>query len=271
MPPNLTCADDICTHPQAALKLLEERRAQNLHGAIALALDIPNSKLFEELDRKGPVGITYRDVTPNFEQHRFLSICDLMGLDPFILENPEDKFVTLNRSKYQMGKMVFFEGFGKKGGAKTHSLRVVDLNGAQGKPMCCVPTISSRPLSDFHRQLFLETFPHCEGKIYDAKQISETSAPSVVYEKIFTLAIAHGVLLEHFLPKGIEETFTRNVVMPAFLRVWERYGHKPLVVPFQPTDMEEDDFWLQYPAALSQCVRKHLPYNTATDERGLPN
>ena len=44
-----------------------------------------------------------------------------------------------------------------------------------------------------------------------------------------------------------EEWFTRNIVLPALLKIKEEVGIKPLIVNVQPTEIEGRPFWTYHP------------------------
>lgn len=246
MPPH-----HIYTRPFEALSLLKERRDRGLHLEIERNLSLPADTLNEESQ---PIGFCYRDVTPNLEQHRFLSVCDLLETNPIVFENPHDKYTCVNRAKYFMGKLVFFLGLSKKGAMKTKNVRLADFSTAEGKIMREVRTTTGLGLVDLHRRMFTRRYPHMAGKIFDVSGLAATSSPGEIYEYLFSLAVASGIFIENFSLSGREADFTNEVVAPAFEAVWKKYGEKPLVVPLEPTELEGDDFWYFYPQDLEPIV-----------------
>ena len=77
----------------------------------ALASDIP------EMMKQAPRAVISRHImSPNFELLNFLSSAQQLGIDVAGFEYLDDKFVTKNEDKYYLGKLIFFEGIGKKGG-----------------------------------------------------------------------------------------------------------------------------------------------------------
>jgi hypothetical protein len=43
-----------------------------------------------------------------------------------------------------------------------------------------------------------------------------------------------------------ESFFTREIFLPAFIHVYEETGLKPLIVALEPTDTEDDEYWISY-------------------------
>lgn len=248
------------THPGEVSQLLAQRRTAGVHLHIERDFGNLFSVNFRNILGEGPVGLTYRDVTPNYEQHRFVSVCDLLDLKPLIFENQRDKFVSLNRSKYLMAKMVFFEGYGKKGGMRTSNIKIIDFSKAEGKMLGAISTIAGKPFSQFHTRLFLGKYPQMQQRILDISHLTASRDARSVYEAMFTVAIAHGVVLENFLTEGREDDFTKNIVVPAFRAVRERTGFQPLVVPLEPTDIEGIDFWLYYPHDVQPRAKELLEF-----------
>jgi hypothetical protein len=72
-------------------------------------------------------------MTPNYELFYFLDLAETVDLDFALLEYSHDKFVAKNPDKYNLGKIIFHNGEGKKGGTKLESVNVVNFNKTEGK------------------------------------------------------------------------------------------------------------------------------------------
>ncbi len=197
-------------------------------------------------------------VTPNYEVLRFVSIADGMDLDPLFFEYTEDKFVTENEWKYSLGCQSFYMGHGKKGGIKLKNLKVIDFNASNGKKISEVKTLWSQTLPDFHHELFLTRFPNFGKNLFDGSSWYKDNGGNAkgYYKPFLSLFIKHGILFENFLLDYKELSFTKEVFLPAFLEIAEETGLKPLIVALEPTEIEEDIFWLCHPSPVIDCVEK---------------
>lgn len=197
-------------------------------------------------------------VTPNYEVLRFVSIADGMELDPVFFEYTADKFVTENDWKYKLGCQSFYFGQGKKGGIKVKDCKVIDFNKSNGKKISEVKTLWGQPLIDFHHELFLNRFPYLKDNIFDGSEWYKKNGGNAkeYYKPFLSFFIKHGILFENFLLDYKELAFTKEVFLPAFLEIQKETGLKPLVVALEPTETEEDVFWLSHPPHFIEDVEK---------------
>ena len=85
------------------------------------------------------------------------------------------------------------------------------------------------------------------------------------YESFIRLFIKDAILFEDFLlnDEG-EREFTEKVFLPAFVKVFEETGCKPLIVPLiwsgkeKWSEDEKDPTWTHYPQKAEECVKKNL-------------
>lgn len=210
-----------------------------LHG------DIP-----EPLSRK-PRAVIFRQLkTPNYEMRRFVSLVEGLGkLEPLFWEYAADKFTPNNEYKRALGKLLFFGGKGKKGGSKIDALNIIDFNQSNGKQISSLLTLWGQNFVDFHHEFFDTCFRSMPGTSYDSSDWFSHNGRSAngYYKSFLALFIKHGILFENFLLDETEFTFTKDIVLPAFLSVYSETGLKPLVVALEPTSIEGDKFWLCYP------------------------
>lgn len=219
-------------------------------------------KNIPKLYKKGSRMAICRDVyTPNFELHRFISAADALDLTPIFGEYKNDKFTSNNLSKYYLGKMGFHFGFGKNGGPKIKYLNIINFNEANGKPLSSVTTSCGQGLVDFHRELFFLRYSQFTKKhFFDiSKWFTENgSSAKLFYDNFLTLFIRHGILFENFMLDKKELNFTRDYFLPAFFRVWDNTGKKPLIIALAPTEIEGDLFWFHYPPDILKHVENKL-------------
>lgn len=212
-----------------------------------------------------PKAVMFRQVvTPNYEIRRFLDLIDMVeGLSPMFLEYAEDKFTDNNEWKYSLGKVGFYFGQGKKGGEKIERTRVIDFNSYRGKKLAEVKTLWGQSLIDFHHELFLEAYGGGtlnNDSFFDGSDwFSQSGGQAIDYYKNFlALFVKNGVLFENFLLDTKEIDFTKNVFLPAFIKITQESGVKPLIVALEPTEIESAEFWMCHPAASLSFVNKKM-------------
>jgi hypothetical protein len=192
--------------------------------------------------------VLFRQVaTPNIEVSRFLIIADGVGMKPLFLEYFDDKFTSNNEWKLYLGKLAFYEGVGKKGGAKINYKTIIDFNKFNGKRICEVTTLWGDKLSDFHRSLFNINYNHIESEnFFEASDWFKSCGGSAekYYKKLLALFILNNILIENFMLDEDEFIFTKNTFLPAFKFVTDFFGLKPIIVTLAPTKIESEEFWL---------------------------
>jgi len=112
-------------------------------------------------------------------------------------------------------------------------------------------------MTDFHHELFNARFPKFKNSIFDeSKWYWKMGKCKTVLQTLFTFFIKHGILFENFLLDSKELSFSRDVFLPAFLQIEEETGLKPLIVALEPTEIEEDIFWMCYPLNIKKSLAK---------------
>jgi hypothetical protein len=198
--------------------------------------------------------------TPNYEVLRFLKLATAYGLTPILIEYPSDKFVGQNASKRALAKMGFDNGFGRKGGRKIEWMKVIDFNAWHGKHSSDIVTTWGESFAAFHHRLFFREFPDFPpALILDMSDwyLKMGGSASLYYEPFLTILLSNAILFESYLFDPSEIAFTREVVLPAFCRVKEQFGIRPLITPLDPPGQEGDEYWTLYPAHLKRHVDKH--------------
>lgn len=197
-------------------------------------------------ETKKNIGIVHRDVTPNIEINRMISICDTLDIEPFFFDNPKDKFSCLSRSKYRLAKMVFLLGYNKNHYVQTETKKIITFEKTEGKPLQSIRTIFGENLIEFHKNLFKIKYPSYEKNIIDIATLVKQNKPKDVYFYLFNLSIKNGIFIENFSLHTKEIDFIEKVVFPTFIKVWKKTGYKPLIIPSEPIDIEQEEFWLYY-------------------------
>ena len=186
--------------------------------------------------------------TPNFEFKLFSDMAKQIELSPIFMEYLDDKFCTRNQDKIYLGKVVLFH---KKNGEKDSIIcrkKVIDLEKNDNKVFKNIKTLWGENLIDFHHNLFSKYYPNVERfNVSDFRSNGENSYET--YLKVFSLFLNHGILFEnYFVNANVDERrFTLEVVKPAFMKIKEIFGVKPLIVPLISYKEEGDLFWQYYP------------------------
>lgn len=214
---------------------------------------------------KSPRAIISRHVmSPNFELLNFLKSVKKTSLEPLGLEYLEDKFVTKNEDKYYLGKMFFYHGLGKKGGIKTISTKVIDFDRCDGKKISDINTIHEQNFVEFHHRLVSSVLDENHRLDMSAFYKRQGKLASNYYDYVLSLFIAHGVLFENFLASGFYAELTRDIFLPRFRYISDKFGVKPLIVRLVPEETEEDIYWRQYPeeyeSAVSAIMNEKIQY-----------
>ena len=235
--------DFIYTPLSIALEELDRRNS--IEGC-----SIDDTKIPNILKNGNKKAVIFRHMaTPNHEIRRFIGLVDGFSdgnIDPLILEYHNDKFTNLNEWKYSLGKLPFHKGLDRNGNLIFEQKSIIDFNTSNNKPISSVNTLWGQSLIDFHHELFCKSFDSLDKNFFDLSDwIKEHGqVPAEYYKHFFNFFVKHGILFENFLLKEKENTFTKNVIIPAFLDVYRKTGFKPLIVPLEPTDIEDNYFWL---------------------------
>jgi hypothetical protein len=202
--------------------------------------------------------------TPNFETHRFQEIAEQSGIKMICDVFPHDKFCSVNTEKYHLAEMKFYPGNEKNNGTQTSNVRLVTIHEVESKPFSQLTTQCGNNFVKFHNRLFCLYF--------SAILIVDTSTwinkfgknLSEYYDHYFALFICHGILFENFLLTGNEKDLTKKIVQPAFRKIYEHFGLKPLIVRLLPEESESDPYWCWYPGHLEEEVRRLMTEGAAT-------
>lgn len=227
------------TFPEAALEEIKSRRKNKQETAQPIK------------------GIIHRDITPNIEINRMISVCDTLDIEPIFFDNPCDKFSCLSRTKYRLAKMVFLLGYNKSGSVNTETKKIINFDNAEGKPLQSIQTTFHKNLIEFHKDIFKRKYPAYQNNILDIATLIKKNNTKEVYTYLFNLSIEDAIFIENFSLHSKEKEFLRTVVFPTFFSVWKKTGLKPLLVPSEPLDIEQEEFWLYY----ATDIKDFLPNN----------
>ncbi len=245
---------------EAAKELQKRWDDKNTENIIDELLD---SDIPQELKDGFRLVLLRHIITPNYEIRRFLHIAEMVdSFKPLIGEYATDKFVPSNKSKRFLGKITFYKGRDKNGCIKTEKIDLIDFDEAKNKQISKVKTLWGENLVDFHHDLFFKTYKKL-GKedTFNVSSWYHNHGPGAdkYYFYLLLLFIRHGLMFENFiLEDKYEKEFIKNIFLPAFIKVMQITGKKPLIVALEPTEVEGDKFWLCYPDTDEFFVRYRL-------------
>jgi len=240
-----------------AIEILKKRQKDtNLIQKIEKLLNNDIPKPLQKIDL---CGVSEKQVaTPSHDTRWFVELMKDNGLKAVFAEYHNDKFTSNNGFKHSLGQLHLHDDHNdRKGDNIEEKITIVDFNKYNGKPIKDVTTLWGESLVNFHKRLFEISGIALDGLLfYDASDWLKRNGASAdkYYERDLLLYICHGILFENFLLKGSEGDFTKNVFLPAFRKVFELTGEKPLIVPIPPMDEEENAHWVSY----SKKIRKHI-------------
>ncbi|HCP09050.1 MAG TPA: hypothetical protein DIT25_04625 [Candidatus Moranbacteria bacterium] len=205
-----------------------------------------------EVFKKEPRAALFRFMTtPNLEFQIASDTARLLDLNFIFMEFLNDKFCTRNQDKLHLGKMIFFHQKNGEDACINDRKKIIDLEKCDGEYFKKIKTVWGEDFIKFHHRIFNEKY-----KKIDTFDVSEfkTNGESAydVYLKVFALFICNGVLFENYFvgSNKDEKKFTFDVVKPAFDRIQEIFGLRPLIVPLVSYKVDGDIFWQYYPDDL---------------------
>lgn len=243
---------------EEAIRLLDSRK-KNVHLKIP-DFDIPaqlhpNSKWEHKLPHPHTAIIGRHIGTPNHEMHRVIALCEQHQLNLLIMLFQEDKFSSNNACKYALGRMGFFEGFGRQGGKKIRYSTIIDFNQYDGRPLRECQTFRGQSFLNFHHNLLFQTFPQLStDNLFECSDwfVSLHNDSGTFYQAMLKIFLKHAILFETFVLSGSELEFTLKNVLPALQKITDDFGIKPLIVHSEAPETEGDDYWQLYPAHLHE-------------------
>ncbi len=248
--------DFVYTPLSAALKILEDRKKDpSLMIKIEELLkgDIP-----EVLKQNGPCGVQFRQIaTPNHDARHFISITNDHNLKTVFFEYLDDKFTSNNEFKHSLGQLRVHGDANKNDIYPIEKFTIVDFNEYDGEKLKDVKTLWGEPLQDFHRKLF-HNYEISKLNFYEASSWFKNNGggAKIYYKNFFLLFLCHGILFENFLLDDEDGEFSREVVLPAIDYVTKTTGHKPLIVPIGPLEIETDSHWICYNELVKNLIPK---------------
>lgn len=234
----------IYTPLSEALVILEQRRndkklAKKIESLIG-------DNIPDVLKENKNNAVMFRQIpTPNYEVRSFLDIANIFELNPIFFEYDLDKFTSNNSYKHSLGQLILHKDYyNKKGEILEEKITIVDFPVYDGKKLSEVNTLWGQDLIDFHKKLFdIYNININEINVYNVSEWIKNNGGNAdgYYYKLLLLFIKNGILFENFLLSEPDLTFTRNVFMPAFIKITDELGVKPIIVPIPPMDIEIEE------------------------------
>lgn len=197
-------------------------------------------------------------VSARLEDEEFESRCLEAGLRPINLEYASDRFCTNNPSKMRLVRLRIFEGYGKNGGPRLRTVFVVDrAEKLNGQPLYQIKTKWGEFLSDFHHRA-REVVGLKGGIIEVSEWLRGFGRARDYYRYLLTACVTRGILFEAFDSPGFPDldVFNREVVIPAWQWVMNRFGCSPLIVrhPLTSSPEEEERILNWYPSGVLDAI-----------------
>ena len=241
-----------------AIIILENRQKDK--ELVAKIEELLKGNIPEPLKKLDKYGVQSRQLaTPNHDTHWFLELTKDRGLRPVFLEYYEDKLTSNNSAKYSLGVLPLHKKINKLGDFIEEKFSIVNFSKDDGKKIKDILTFSGKPLIDFHHNLF-EFFGSKEDSyhFYDnSKWFKENGGNATDYYTNFLLLfVCNGIFFENYLLSEEEGEFTKNVFLPAFEKVINLTGVKPIIVPIPPMDNQNDSHWFAYDYKIKPYINK---------------
>ncbi len=249
--------ETVYTPLSEAIKILEERQKDT--SLINKLEKLLNGDIPEPLRKMQKYGISGKQVaTPNFDTRWFVKLNNEFGLKTFFLEYHGDKFTSNNPFKHSLGQLIVHKNVNKKGEYEVEKINIIDFNKYNGKAIKDIFTIWGEPLVEFHRNLFkVYNIDTDDFVFFDESEWLKRNGNEAknYYSNDLLLYICHGILFENFILTGEDGNFVKEVFLPAFKKVFESTGVKPLIVPIPPMDIEEDQLWFSYDVKIKSFIK----------------
>ncbi len=112
------------------------------------------------------------------------------------------------------------------------------------------------------RRLFLqEIFPEMSGRLFDTSDwtLKQGVTMTEYYNTIMSFAICFTIHFDDFDLIESEESFTNDIVLPAYFEIEKRFGVKPIIVKISNVgEHQSDPFWWCYAKESRIVVDQHI-------------
>jgi hypothetical protein len=203
-------------------------------------------------------GIFARHIaTPDYDTQRFIKLTTENNLDTVLLEYLDDKFVSGNKNKHALCQIRINNGLNNKGDYIFEKINIIDFVKNDGQKIKDINTLWDEPLNNFHKKLFNHYDIKNNLMFYDLSDWYRRNGKNAkkYYKKFLLFFITHGILFENFSTKDSSENiFTENILLPAIYDTINMVGMKPLIVPMEPIESENEEYWISHPPLIKTCL-----------------
>lgn len=258
--------EEVYISPLEAQKELKRRRSLDNFQEVVEIIKTELWKKIEPplpvLNGKAPKAYLWRNIaSARIEDIEFDLIARSNGFTPHWLEYPDDQYSSWNQTKIDLVRMFLHSGDGKSGGPKLEKIKLLNPEEWENKPFRDIITHEGEPLVEFHHRIRKIVFPSLGSEtITDISSWikSQGTQSKDNYPAFLALfVVLNGVLLEDFDSPFSEKReatiqlnkFKEKVFLPAFRKVIEITGLKPLIVKLPS---EQSLSW--YPGILKDQI-----------------
>lgn len=203
--------------------------------------------------------IIFRQVaTPSNEILRIINCAKNNNIEVLFIEYLHDKFTpSLNRYKYNLGKLPIYNGADVNENDIIFKVNIVDFAKMEGKPLNKVITHKQELIPDIHHYLLRKTLNVEDSMILDSSSFFlKFSSPLEYYKEFFKYFICHNILAEVYLKSGNELEFTNSNIIPAINTIEADYGIKPIIWNYLSDNINNDAFWDSYPKQVGDLLKE---------------
>lgn len=223
------------TELQDAKQLLEMRLSKQIEVKTAWeekGLDLP-------LNFQSPTAVVAKPAMFRIESAKAISMAKSGDLQTCWLTFDSDMFTSASKIKRSLVSPYFTEKKDKHGNFIAEKKPLVKNHlRVEKRKLESMISDDNQPVMDLHRKRLLQACP--EVKISDMSTWAKSlGGASEYYEYYLSLFVSHAILFEDYhggeSGKGLSD-FTTKVFEPAFEKVTQKFGAKPIIVklPWEP-------------------------------------
>ena len=238
-----------------ALVLLEARQKDPV--LMAKIEELLKGDIPEVLKGKKSGFFTRHIATPNFDTQRFIKLTKENNLETVLFEYHNDKFSSNNVFKHSLCQIRINNGLNKSGDYLVEKIKIVDFDKYDGRKLRDINTLWGESLTGFHRRLFSHYEKFVDLIFFDMSDWfnKRGNKADLYYTDLLLLFVAHGILFENFqTSKDSEGSFTKNILLPTIEKIINLTGVKPLIVPIEPLESEDNEYWISHPIMIKKIL-----------------
>ena len=183
-----------------------------------------------------PIGLFAMQVSSfSFEDAAFATACEDAGLLPVWQEFTADKLSSKSAYKLRLVHPIFAQKRGRKGGLLLKKMRLItNIDQVLGQPLNSLRADDGSSIVEFHHRQQDQCWPGAT-RLDASTWLQSIGMARDYYAAFLAMAIAHAALFEDYHDPGDEDVtqtqiFVTNVVEPAYRKVEELFGVRPIIV-----------------------------------------